>query len=284
MKSLLKALTSKLKSNEYSPTHFCNVCRVACTFDENTPWPRDNLHCTTCGSNVRERAIYHVLTTVHPNYRVLDIHESSPETNRFFFALLSKNSKYSYSQFLPDVANGEFKGGVQSVDLENMPFPDNHFDILLSCDVLEHVFQPDKVFQEAYRTLKPGGSLIFTVPIDAGESSTENVAQIRKNGEVEILKTSVGKKKGYSTINPEYHGNPADPEGALLTFYWGYDIINYIKENSPFRNVNIFFKEGDLETFGIIGVMNEVIVCQKPSEIEKPLTLAKEKYYTDLLG
>jgi SAM-dependent methyltransferase len=40
--------------------------------------------------------------------------------------------------------------------------PDNYCDIILSNQVLEHVDSPAGYLQEAYRILKPGGSMIIT--------------------------------------------------------------------------------------------------------------------------
>lgn len=40
---------------------------------------------------------------------------------------------------------------------EHSPFPDNHFDCVLSLQVLEHVIKPELVLEEIYRVLKPLG-------------------------------------------------------------------------------------------------------------------------------
>ncbi len=47
---------------------------------------------------------------------------------------------------------------------EALPFPDNSFDVIHSSNVLEHVADPEKTFQEAMRVLKPGGLLHIVVP------------------------------------------------------------------------------------------------------------------------
>ena len=43
-------------------------------------------------------------------------------------------------------------------------FKDHTFDTVLNIEVLEHVFEPIKMFQEIARVLKPGGHAIFLVP------------------------------------------------------------------------------------------------------------------------
>lgn len=45
-----------------------------------------------------------------------------------------------------------------------IPYHDNCFDIVLVCDVMEHVENDAQMVREMYRVLKPGGSLVFTVP------------------------------------------------------------------------------------------------------------------------
>jgi 2-polyprenyl-6-hydroxyphenyl methylase/3-demethylubiquinone-9 3-methyltransferase len=44
---------------------------------------------------------------------------------------------------------------------EHLPYPDNEFDVVFCCDVLEHVSSVDKVIAEISRVMKPGGSFIF---------------------------------------------------------------------------------------------------------------------------
>ncbi len=49
-------------------------------------------------------------------------------------------------------------------DLEKLPFPDNSFDAVTSLWVLEHVHQPNRIFSEISRVLKPGGRFFFETP------------------------------------------------------------------------------------------------------------------------
>ncbi len=48
--------------------------------------------------------------------------------------------------------------------IEHLDFPDNSFDVLTSCDVIEHVEHDDQALREFYRVLRPGGVAILTVP------------------------------------------------------------------------------------------------------------------------
>jgi SAM-dependent methyltransferase len=44
------------------------------------------------------------------------------------------------------------------------PFENDHFDGVLTSQVLEHVFTPDEFLQEIHRVLRPDGRLLLTVP------------------------------------------------------------------------------------------------------------------------
>src|SRR5512133_3624477 len=44
---------------------------------------------------------------------------------------------------------------------EDLPFPDGRFDIVLCCDVLEHVNDVGRVIAEIARVLKPGGIFFY---------------------------------------------------------------------------------------------------------------------------
>ena len=53
---------------------------------------------------------------------------------------------------------------IINCSVENMPFDDNKFDVVLYLDVIEHVNDDKKSISEAYRVLKPGGTLIISTP------------------------------------------------------------------------------------------------------------------------
>lgn len=47
---------------------------------------------------------------------------------------------------------------------ENLPIPNNTFDVVLCTQVLSYVSDPFRVVNEFHRVLKPGGSLLISVP------------------------------------------------------------------------------------------------------------------------
>lgn len=55
----------------------------------------------------------------------------------------------------------EFKQGNLEVGI---PHDDEGFDVAYAGEVIEHVYDPDKLLREARRVLKPGGHLLITTP------------------------------------------------------------------------------------------------------------------------
>ncbi len=49
------------------------------------------------------------------------------------------------------------------MDICRMPF-ENEFDVILTLDILEHIIDDCGALDEVYRSLKPGGGIIVTVP------------------------------------------------------------------------------------------------------------------------
>ena len=50
------------------------------------------------------------------------------------------------------------------LDREDFPFPDGHFDAIFCGEVIEHLFDPDHLLDEIYRTLSPQGVCVISTP------------------------------------------------------------------------------------------------------------------------
>lgn len=53
---------------------------------------------------------------------------------------------------------------IRLASIENLPFGNNFFDVILVLDVIEHVQNDRLALSEVYRVLKPGGIAIFNTP------------------------------------------------------------------------------------------------------------------------
>jgi SAM-dependent methyltransferase len=199
---------------------FCPICVSKTVFKSDHPWLRDNYFCIQCGSIPRERALMHVLESLFPAWKDMTIHETSPGNRGTSAKLARECVKYVPSHYFKDVPSGSVIGGIKSENLERLSFDDESIDIHVSQDVMEHVFSPEKAFAEIGRTLRKGGAHIFTVPIVNKYRPTIQRAKILDTGEILHL------------YDPQYHGNPIDALGSLVTFDWGYDICQKIFDSS----------------------------------------------------
>ena len=64
------------------------------------------------------------------------------------------------------------------MDVHNIPFADNSFDVIICNHVLEHVEDDKQAMKEIYRIMKPGGWGIFQVPIDTNSNETKEDSSI----------------------------------------------------------------------------------------------------------
>tara|TARA_R110000796_G_scaffold123761_4_gene238199 strand:- start:17934 stop:18620 length:687 start_codon:yes stop_codon:yes gene_type:complete len=65
---------------------------------------------------------------------------------------------------ISDQHNLENKFTKVNIQKQKYPFPDNHFDLVFSKSVIEHLREPDFLFDEVHRVLKPGGTFVCLTP------------------------------------------------------------------------------------------------------------------------
>ena len=229
----------------------CDICETDVTFVSESEWFRDHLLCSGCASIPRERALMRTIKQFFPNFSDLVIHESSPVDRGTSTRLAQECTHYSFSHYFPDTAIGEIDGrtNARCESLEHLTFPDTTFDLLITQDVMEHIFDPEAAFREIGRVLKPGGAHIFTVPLVNKTAPTQRCAQREASGEIIYLQ------------EPEYHGNPVDPDGSLVTMNWGYDIACFIASTVGMPTVIIQIDDLD---HGIRAEYIDVMVSLKP--------------------
>jgi len=231
----------------------CPICEKQVRFFvEGSSYYRDDLFCGRCRSIPRQRALMHVIATLYPDWRTLNIHESSSSGGGASGKLQSECSGYTASQYLPCIPHGESFDGFRNEDLEDQTFADEAFDLVITQDVFEHLFHPDRAIAEIARTLKPGGAHIMSVPLMNKSSPSRRRSALEG-----------GKIVHYS--EPQYHGNPVDPNGSLVTVDWGYDIASFMHQHSGMPTS--IFSIDDL-TRGIRDEFNEIVVSRKQATPE----------------
>lgn len=226
----------------------CPVCERRTRFEALGDWLRDELLCVRCGSIPRERAFAACLALHRPGWRDEVIHESSPAPRSISARMRREGRRYVASQWRPDRPPGEVVDGERNETLEALTFGDETVDLHCHLDVMEHVNEPRACFREMARTLRPGGQILFTTPIYSGKARTQRRARYTEAG-VEHL------------AEPEYHGNPIDPAGSLVTFRYGRDLPELIRGWAPELSVCVVTLLD--ASMGVLGEFREVVVATK---------------------
>jgi SAM-dependent methyltransferase len=174
---------------------------------------REHLVCG-CGMNARVRALVHVLTELE-GLRTTDAVYVMEQRSPLARWLARRCGAVVGSEFLgAEVEPGSLVGAIRHEDATRLSFADEMFDYVISCDVFEHVPDYRRAFAEAWRCLRPGGRLLFTVPFLADSPHTHVRARISPSGAIEHLAPA------------EYHGDPQRPnEGALCFQHFGWDLL-----------------------------------------------------------
>jgi SAM-dependent methyltransferase len=209
-------------------------------------WLRDHLFCQGCGSLPRQRALIQVLDDQYPSWPQLDIFEASP-SGPASDRLARDCPRYIASYCYDGVAPGTMHQGFRCEDLERLTFPDASFDVVITQEVFEHVFDYRAAFREVMRTVRPGGAHIFTTPQYRGLRRSEDRA-VRRDKRVQYL------------TEPEYHGNPIDSSGSLVTVHYGDDLCEIIWNETRCPTTAYVIRE---ERTGTIAEFMEVFVTRK---------------------
>lgn len=209
----------------------CGVCQTETTFDAPAQASgelnlRESLVCKQCHLNARMRAVYALLLEHCP-----------PSTNATLYLTEQRSWFYQHvRRQWPTVMGSEYygtQGGprwsaqlrhalthrdwLRHQDITALTFADQSVDAAVSCDVLEHVPNYQRGISELARVLKPGGTLLLTVPFRSEHAETRVRARIDATGQIEHL------------MSPEYHGDPLDPQGVLAFYEFGWDLLDVVR-------------------------------------------------------
>lgn len=197
----------------YEYRGYCSVCNKEVLFTNNSIFTchTEGMVCPSCHLNSRLRLMYNLVKEKYSTEKKVYICEYVTD---FFNQLKS---------FIPDIVGSEYleendkrREYIHHEDVENLTFDNSSFDIVISNDVLEHVFDYKKAFKETARVLKDGGVFLFHIPFYNHEKT---IIRAKKN------------EKGIKFLEePIYHGNPVSNKGALWINDFGWDIFNELKE------------------------------------------------------
>lgn len=127
---------------------------------------RSNMVCPRCKSTDRDRLIHALLTNEHfhllPAHIILHI-APEPALGKWLDKL-QKNNNHVYIAGVKYFDGLYYSPRTILLDILEIPFPDNHFDLIICNHVLEHIEDDTKAINELLRVLKPNGNAILQVP------------------------------------------------------------------------------------------------------------------------
>jgi len=173
-----------------------------------------------------------------------------------FLEVQLETELFVYSEYFgPEYQSGELVGGIRHEDLQATSFADESFDIVITCDVFEHIPNPIVAEREVVRILKAGGIYCFTVPcIPDGEQDLV-LAEVTSDGEIKYF------------AEPQYHGDPVRPNEGILV----YRIFSFRDLKQRFEELGCGFTSYRLwsRALGIIDSNGWVLVVNKTREVSK---------------
>ncbi len=206
----------------------CNVCGSEVSFEIESDNFRESLRCPECGASSRIRCLAEGLlrevAKELPAKTIRDLSDTDLDlrildTDNFssIRKFLKGRSFYATSAYLPDKKNGQQIGkGAWNVDLMDIPFDDETYDVIVTSDVMEHVRRDTVAHEEILRCLKPGGKYIFTVPYVPGWAETQ--VRVDTTGDTDIF-----------LMEKEYHGDPLSKDGVLVYRIFGRQLLADLK-------------------------------------------------------
>lgn len=146
----------------------CNVCESE--FKKFMPYgriiTRENALCPNCLSLERHRLIKDYLLAQTDFFTAkLKVLHVAPE-----LCFIKRFEKIHGDNYI--TADIESPLAKVKMDVHNIPFEDNKFDVVMCNHVLEHVTDDHKVMTEFYRVLKPTGWAILQSPMDYSMEKT----------------------------------------------------------------------------------------------------------------
>lgn len=243
------------------PGH-CYVCRGPVAFRvewsysypvDGIPMPnwREHLLCPGCHLNNRMRATIHLFRELFSPPRDAAMYFTE-QTTPLFSWFAAHHRRAVGSEYLGDAVEfGERdERGIRNESLTRLTFAADGFDFVISLDVFEHVPDYRRAAGECLRVLRPGGSLLFTVPFRPDYQENLVRAVVREDGAIDHL------------LPPEYHGDPLSTAGCLAFYCFGWELLDQLREIG-FQDVAsyLYWSRG----YGYLGSNLLLFTARKPA-------------------
>ncbi len=225
----------------------CNVCGERGNFrNPNPDNVRESLWCNRCNSLNRDRFMIFALSLIlhehgplrtwsdHKEKRVLeaDGHRGHPQ-------FLDAHFDYFNTHFAQDVLKQRLDL-EKFADLQELQFPDRSFDIVITCDVFEHVRLHRQALLQVFRVLKPGGCLILQIPFNPNAEHT--VVRVQPDGQHDVPLLPI-----------QYHG-----DNSLVYRDYGRDFLEELSD----LGFHVHYIEGSLPAVNV--TQQNIIICERP--------------------
>ncbi len=126
---------------------------------------QQGFHCDNCEATLRSMTLAK---------QMMNYFESNENFNifvkKFDKKILEINQAGHLWLYLKDSKNHTLKE-YPDIDIENINFPDESFDVIIHSDTMEHIPNTIRAFEECKRVLIQGGVMFFTIPIVHGRLS-----------------------------------------------------------------------------------------------------------------
>jgi SAM-dependent methyltransferase len=130
------------------------------------------VRCARCGTSAVTQSLAAIVKQQSGLNSALDVYELST-AGPLVKWLKARVRSLTTSEFFTDVPPGSMRGNILCQDVQRLTFPDASFDLCTSTEMFEHVEDDLAGFRETLRVLRPGGLLIFSVPLNPGQPTVE---------------------------------------------------------------------------------------------------------------
>lgn len=153
------------------------------------------------------------------------------------------------SQFEHGRGRGEVRDDIRYEDIAGLSFADASLDRVIAMEILEHVPDYLSTIGEMARVLSLGGMAVLSFPWLGGQNYDHLIrAELREDGTV------------HHFMEPEYHGDPARPDGILAYRHFGWRVLDELRD-AGFTDAEARYLFGPIH--GHFSLLHPVIVATR---------------------